>query len=484
MKELPEMEPILRPGHNCWIAGVHASRAGLLVDGEAYYRAFHAAASRARKHLLIAGWRFDSEVRILRGPDGDLTLLDFLKQICQKRRELRVYILAWNFSANYAWEWEKDQQEKFEAAAPGQIIFRYDNTSAAAGSHHQKLVIMDGHEAFVGGMDFSAGTWDDREHRAKEPIRADCGQEPHGPYHDVQAYLAGPAAAELTKYFAVRWRRATAEELTLEDAPGQRSPIDFSLKLPAGPVGFSVLHAATTQEPTPIKQCRNLLIDAVHAAEQAIYLENQYFSSEEVAKAFIERMKARQRPPLDIVIVLPRDFHGPTEAAALGPPQYTALEALARTAAETEHCLGVYYGVAKDPLGAELPVYIHSKVMVVDDRFLTVGSTNTSNRSMGLDSELNVSWETFGDKTLTKSIRTVRVDLLAEHCGVSPTSALARSLRDPKGLVTRLDGIAAAGHTRLRGFPADKMAKEHAWLKGLERLGIYFDPARSLVEEF
>ena len=58
--------------------------------------------------------------------------------------------------------------------------------------------------------------------------------------------------------------------------------------------------------------------------------------------------------------------------------------------------------------------------MIVDDRFLTVGSCNTSNRSMGMDTELNISWETAGegDKALAQAIHEVRVNLLAEHCGL------------------------------------------------------------------
>ena len=72
----------------------------------------------------------------------------------------------------------------------------------------------------------------------------------------------------------------------------------------------------------------------------------------------------------------------------------------------------------------ESATYIHSKLMIVDDRFLTVGSANLTNRSMCVDTELNVSVETDdpGD-ALGRSIAHARQSLIAEHLGVSDAEA-------------------------------------------------------------
>ena len=51
--------------------------------------------------------------------------------------------------------------------------------------------------------------------------------------------------------------------------------------------------------------------------------------------------------------------------------------------------LGVYWPIA----GKGVSVYVHSKVMVIDDRLLRIGSSNFNNRSLGFDSECDVAIE-------------------------------------------------------------------------------------------
>ena len=111
---------ILVPGRNCWVADAKVREAGLLIDGKDYYRAFHDAARDAKQHILIAGWHFTSGVRLLRGKEGEVSLLDFLKQLCSRNPELRVYILAWDYSVNYSIDWEWNQKAHFEEAGDGQ----------------------------------------------------------------------------------------------------------------------------------------------------------------------------------------------------------------------------------------------------------------------------------------------------------------------------------------------------------------------------
>ena len=110
----------------------------------------------------------------------------------------------------------------------------------------------------------------------------------------------------------------------------------------------------------------------------------------------------------------------------------------------------MYYPAATAKDGSEVPVLIHSKLMTVDDRFLTIGSANTSNRSMGLDTELNVSWEATSpdDRKVLRSIRRARVNLLAEHCGLRKQPDARRMLRRKRGLVAYLDQLARNDATR------------------------------------
>jgi len=475
---------ILQSGRNCWtIANVRAS--GLLIDAESYYRAFYEAARQARRYILIAGWRFNSDVRLLRGKDAERAgteakFLPFLNRLCDENPQLRVYILAWDFSIIFVREWELFQERKFQSAPHRRLLFHFDSQHPAGASHHQKFVVIDGQVGFVGGLDFNADDWDDRRHLAENPLRADSGNPPHEPYHDVQAYVVGPAAKELARYFQTRWRLAGAGTLRLGTAPRQTWIVKRpTLSLPFRRVALSRNVAPTDSKPAEVHQIRELYVDAIHAADELIYIENQYFSSHAVQQALLERMRAVGRPRLEIVIVLPKRFPSWVEAATVGPPRLTYLDELRAVAEETGHRFGAYSNVAADS-GKEVPVIVHSKVLIVDDRFMTVGSCNTSNRSMGLDTELNVAWES---RAKAPAIRRARVSLLAEHCGVLGELEARRRLARSAGLVEHLDDLADQRSCRLRRLTRDTLLEDHQWVAYLERWGLSFDPSKPLMEE-
>src|SRR5690606_3130710 len=73
------------------------------------------------------------------------------------------------------------------------------------------------------------------------------------------------------------------------------------------------------------------------------------------------------------------------------------------------------------------PIYVHSKLMIIDDACLRVGSSNINNRSMRLDSECDVilSDELNAGLPVGDMIRALRTRLLAEHLGVTPATVRA-----------------------------------------------------------
>src|SRR5512134_2192629 len=64
-------------------------------------------------------------------------------------------------------------------------------------------------------------------------------------------------------------------------------------------------------------------------------------------------------------------------------------------------------------------VDVHSKIAVIDDQWLRVGSANFSNRSMGLDTECDVAYEAGGNRSHRAAIAGCRDSLIAEHLGVA-----------------------------------------------------------------
>lgn len=475
---------IIRPGRNC-VSSKGVDSTGILIDARDYYRLFYRAARKARNYILISGWEFNSGVRLLRGEDlkdadEDIRFLNFLNDICGKNPGLRVYILAWNFSYIFILRREWMQKRIFTRVNPA-ISYHFDNRHAFAASQHQKFVVIDGYASFVGGMDISSGRWDDRNHAADNPFRVDSGGRPYGPYHDVNSYHTGEAAAELAELFRQRWLDATGKDIEL----GSARRADF---IPEDGPGVAVAAASVAISRTqarslahlkkPIKEIRTLYTDAIRSARSLIYIENQYFSSYAVYRALVRRMK-RSATKLQIVLVLPRKEQTLIEHAYVGIAQTRLLRSLKRTARKNGHCFGVYYPVVRLNEDYEEPVFVHSKLMIVDDRFMTVGSANTNNRSMGLDTELNVSWEARGkgEKKLAASIRNVRIELLSEHTGA------AEGLEEADGLVDRLDSIADSPTGRLRRYRITKSLYLSRLLRYLKLDRVVMDPERAVIDE-
>jgi phosphatidylserine/phosphatidylglycerophosphate/cardiolipin synthase-like enzyme len=430
-----------------------ADQCGLLVDSADYFRAFCRAASQARRYVLVAGWRFDSQVRLLRGKDAEraahpVRLLPFLDWLCKRNPELRIYLLSWDFSMLFVHDREWMQSLRFNWSTDDRLVFRFDASHPISGSHHQKLAIVDDAMAFVGGIDLAEGSWDEREHRPDDPDRVDSAGKPTEQHHDLQTCVTGEVVGTLVELFRNRWECAGLGQLELPDVvPGD--PPTFpaeAIPIRAARVGTSTTRCSPqAARGRPRRRLRRLFMDAIDAAERLIYMENQYFSSEAVVEALVDRMRDEDRPSLQIVIVLPREPHSLLEQVVLGNAQANSLRRLVHVANEQGHEIGVYYTGGASP--DEPSTYIHSKALVVDDRFLTVGSANTTNRSMGLDSELNLAWDArAGEEELEASIRAVRALLLAEHVGggVAPETVAGID-----GLVARLDSFADSPSHRL-----------------------------------
>jgi phospholipase D1/2 len=238
-----------------------------------------------------------------------------------------------------------------------------------------------------------------------------------------------------------------------------------SLKIDAAEAGLSRTMARTLLPEHPsVREIEALYRSAIASADSHIYMENQYFGSRSVFDALVQRLKAAGRPKIKLIMVYPRELVSITESMSMGASQNGMFAALKDLAAREGHDFGLYYSRSKVPGEEEKPRYIHSKLLLVDDRFLTVGSANTNNRSMGLDSELNISWEapSDGDPALERSLRRVRLSLLAEHAGLSPRVALRR-LGDVETLVETLDVLANDPDGALRRRPVPASADERDW---------------------
>lgn len=485
------MKKILSAGRNC--RGIYeVNQSGLLVDGRNYYRAFYDAAKKARRYILMAGWQFERSVPLLRGEEArqahtPVIMAPFLNDLCERHEDLEIFILMWDFSAVVSLDKEWFNKFILELTTSDRIHFRFDGRHALYASHHQKVVVIDGKTAFVGGLDIAANGWDDRTHWAENAERVLSGEEQYEPYHDVQSCVTGPIAWELARLFEQRWIHAGGRELHLSP-PSSSDNIMLRKMLPiaAAKAAVSITRAQTLVPLLePAMEIRQLYLDAIAASERLIYIENQYFSSQAVYQALKERFIDRSRPCPEIILILPKRLHTFVEDISLSVVQAKMLRSLAQIAEQYNRSFGVYYtAAAVRAADKEKATYIHSKVLIIDDRFLSLGSANITNRSMGMDTELNLSWEadSVDQQDLIRSIRRVRGNLLAEHTGLrklSQRKALSRS----KGLIEYLNANANREGCRLRRHAMESFIEDISWIRDLMPDDLAIDPERPIIEE-
>jgi phospholipase D1/2 len=475
------MRRILRSPRNLWCEEPVTST-GLLVDADDYYRAFYDAAAQAQHYILLSGWQFDETACLLRGEAAEqarlpVALRDFLDALCDRTESLRVYILAWDFHSVFMFEREWMQSLRFNWMTNDRMKFHFDDNHADRGSHHQKFVVIDGRLSFLGGLDLCDQRWDDRAHKDPNPLRVSRGA-PHKPFHDVQAYLAGnEVGARLTELFVCRWKAAGAGAIELPDPLPAVAEYVPSGAIPLAASQVALCRTDPHGSPTGAKNCReigDLHLDAIAAAERLIYIETQYFSSHDVGTALAERLRVQDDTSMDVVLVLNMEAETLKEEIAVGLAQAKVLQELRQAVVGTRHRLGIYYSVPATEPGIEpqRATYIHSKVMIIDDRFLTVGSANLTNRSQCVDTELNMAVETAdADDELGRSIVQARRSLIAEHLGVTDAAAY-----DASGLVAALDDLAQRQEGRLRLHPSPT-EKERAVLDVIDPQALPFDPS-------
>jgi len=387
----------LVPGRNCWRVP-RAERIAVLVDGEAYFAALRRSLIQARRSIAIAAWDLHSRLELVR-PDSDgetpddglpTALGKLLMALLEQRPELEVYILLWDYASIYALE----REPLFFGDAPWgnngtehrRLHFIKDGAHPLAASQHQKLVIVDGRIAWSGGFDLSKWRWDTSAHRADEPRRRDPHGDAYPPFHDVQVLVDGEAAGALAALFAERWRRAGGEH------PPQPADADTEDPWPAGLEPLLRDHAIAIARTLPaydghaqVREVERLYLDMIDGAERFIYAQNQYLTSRSLADALCRALGRDDGP--EVALVLPEHTGDWLEKYTMDILRARVLEQLRD--ADRHGRLRVLYpqvpGLADDAC-----LMVHAKLMIVDDRVLRIGSSNLSNRSMGLDSECDL----------------------------------------------------------------------------------------------
>jgi len=454
---------ILAPSRNCWRVG-RAPRFAFIVDAAAYYAALAEAFERAERSILVIGWAIDSRVPLRRGDVASelpRELGAMLDALVKRRRDLHVKVLAWDIALVFGLERGFVPLYRDDHGWRRRLRWELDGEHRLGAAQHEKIVIVDERVAFVGGIDVTGQRWDTPAHRPADPLRVEA-DGPYGAWHDVACAFDGEAAALVAEHAARRWKRATGGRLMrvaerarneLKRAQAEwararaglwRKPPPNAPPLPADPwppslepqmrdvsVGLARTLSAYLDQPD-VREIERLWLDAIAAARRHVYIESQYFTSQSVVGAIEARLGEPEGP--EIVIVQPRACAGWLEQRTMGAYRDHHFRKL--KAADAGGRLRVVYPVAD---GGE-DVYLHSKVLVVDDRLARVGASNISNRAMTLDTELDAAVEWEGDETKARAIASFRDGLVGEHLGVD-AETVARLVAEHGSLVRAIDEL-------------------------------------------
>lgn len=438
----PHVSRILVPGETCWRIE-RAGRVSVIIDAADYFLAVKAAMLKARHSVMLVGWDLDTRINFENGAPtlaGPNQLGPFLKWLVKHQPGLHVRVLKWDLGMLQALGRGMMPVVLVNLATSRRLHFRLDGRHPVGGAHHQKVVVIDDNTAFCGGIDMTVGRWDTREHQDRDPDRLDPHGKLLGPWHDVTTAVDGAAARALGDMARERWWTATGERLAVAAGSGDAWPDGLEPTL--NDVDVAVARTLPElDDRAEVREIEALYLAGIRCACRTLYLESQYLASRRLAEAMAERLQDPDGP--EIIIVLPRRIDdGWLEHEAMDSARTRLLHMLWR--ADHRHRLGAYFPVTQ----AGEPIYVHAKVMVVDDMLLRIGSSNLNNRSMGFDSECDLAIEAgIGDEDLRARIIAVRQDLVAEHLGITTDALDARQAEVGGSLLAVIEKLRGSGRT-------------------------------------
>jgi phosphatidylserine/phosphatidylglycerophosphate/cardiolipin synthase-like enzyme/subtilisin family serine protease len=354
----------------------------------------------------------------------------------------RLMYLVSRHPANYA----GGRADAVRAAirAAGAVVPGSGSGPIFIGSHHQKFMVVrssGGTTAFCGGVDIESrktpATWSNSGFMG---------------WHDLTVKLEGPITRDVERQFIERWNREQA---------GARNPLLAgwsSWGTLSQPASLPAADDAPEKKVQNVQLTRTVSSDGslaaydnnrkdiriaytniINCAQSFLYLENQYFRDLSLADEIGAR--AARIPALRVIFVVLDDAHGDDGNNAV---------TLQGTIRQAE-----FFSRVTTALGSRVAIYtmfnrtVHSKMIMADDRTMSIGSANANVRSFDLDSELNLTIDN------VEWVRRARLRLWEHNLGVSQAAIGAWSAGD---FISRWDTIAAANWA-LRGTP-EHMAGE------------------------
>ncbi len=328
------------------VAITHGNRVCLLKSGEEKFDDLFVAIRKAKHyiHLEYFNFRNDSIAALL------FTELDKKVQEGVKVRAI--------FDAFGNWSNNKPLKKRHirELSKRGIEIVKYDPLNFPfigdfMSRDHRKIVIIDGQTAYTGGMNVADYYID--------------GLPEIGDWRDMHIRIEGPAVDELQRIFLSMWEKATGERLA-EDSIYYFPPKNEVLHLPGTVDNVSIAIVDRVPGETP-KLMREAYAHAILAAEEKIELINPYFVPTRTVRRALKKA-AEKGVDVQVMVSVKGDIPITPDASL-------------HVARQLHKCGATIFQFEGG--------FHHSKIMMVDDKFCTVGSTNLNSRSLRYDYEVN-----------------------------------------------------------------------------------------------
>jgi phosphatidylserine/phosphatidylglycerophosphate/cardiolipin synthase-like enzyme len=390
------------------------------VDGEEAFAQIAAAVEAAERCVYVTCAYASLNFR-MRPPSGE-QLLDLCRRISE--RGVTVALLFWKPTGTVDGTVPDSAAAQIAREAP-RVLCRWDvaNTSGIypklLGCHHQKTFVVDGKVAFVGGINMTQDYWDTCAHASGDDRRVsydvvDPAERARRaaqalPLHDLFSRFVGPAVADVEANFVERYNGATVRS-------GPDLPVGSP---PVGDGSGTRLQVLRTIAPHTYAGCsageesiKAGMLNAIGAAQSSIYFENQYFFDDDVVSA----LRAAGERGVRVVGLLTRK---PDAGQLVGH-----LESLLEDGEESRFQWTGFNPILKQRIQLYTPytsdgatqkdIYVHSKTMIVDDRWVITGSANISFTSLDFHSEMSILVEH------EAQARALRMRLWAEHLCSAP----------------------------------------------------------------
>ena len=310
------------------------NEAELLIDGEATFDSIFEGIDRAQNYILI-------QFYIVKADGLGNALKDRL--IRRARQGVMVYFLYDEIgSMGLPDQYLSDLQSAGVKAHKFNTTKGRTNRFQVNFRNHRKIVVVDGHEAWVGGHNVGD------EYLGKGEI---------GPWRDTHVRVAGPAAQSIQVSFVEDYHWAVDEIIDLNWVPKKsetHNPV-AALAIPSGPAD-------------KFETCTLLFMKVIQSAKTRLWIASPYFVPDE---QFITALHLAVLRGVDVRILIPRKTDNPL----VNLTHWVYIKELKRI------------GVA---LFWYEKGFLHQKVVLVDDDMTTIGTANFDNRSFRLNFEITL----------------------------------------------------------------------------------------------